>query len=334
MSAPSFRTRLLAGSVLWTIGLLLFVSVVLVVFLATHPRPHMAVFTWFVSVPFAVSAIVGLVCMTVGAAIIWRGLQAVDGLRLRLLDVQRGVATRLSGSYPAEIQPLADDLNVLLAARDERATKAAARAADLAHALKTPLAVLARDADRVARHDAALGASIGVEVARMARQIDHHLSQARIVEAGTAAGVRTVVAPAVDGLFRTLAHLHAERELAFQHDVAAAHAVRCAREDLDEMLGNLLDNACTWGRRQVHVTSAQDDGRLTITVDDDGPGLDASQIPHVLQRGGRVDERLPGTGLGLAIVGDLVELYQGSLALERSPLGGLRVRLTLPAASE
>ena len=295
MSASrSFRSRLVAGSVLWTLGVMLVISVVLVVFLATHPRPHAALFDWFIALPLLVSVIVGLVCMAAGALLIGRAVQAMHLLRARLADVHGGTATRLSGDYPTEIQPLVDDLNTLLAARDERATRAAARAADLAHGLKTPLAVLAHDADRVATHDAALGASLAAQVSRMARQIDYHLSQARVVAAGTVAGLRAPVAPAVDGLFRALGRLHADRELTLVPDIATDHAVRCAPEDLDEMLGNVLDNACTWGRRRVHVTSSRRGDAITITVDDDGDGLDPALMPRVLQRGVRADERVPG----------------------------------------
>lgn len=328
----SFRARLIAGSVLWTLGLLLVVSASLVIFLATHPQPHVTLFTGFVSVPLGASLAVGLSCVAAGALTIWRGWQAVDLLRHRLADVRHGTAPRLSGAYPAEMQPLVDDLNALLAARDERVARAAARAADEAHALKTPLAVLARDADRVAAYDAALAASMHAEIARMARRVDHHLSQSRVVAAGTATGLRSAVAPAVDDLFRALGRLHQERGLRLEHDVASEQAVRCAPEDLDEILGNLLDNACVWARGRVRVSSASRQGRIAVIVDDDGKGVDAALIPQVVQRGGRADERVPGSGLGLAIVRDLVELYDGLLVLERSPLGGLRVTVTLPAA--
>ena len=335
MSASgSFRSQLLAGSILWTFGVMLVISVALVVFLAMHPQPHRTLFDWFISVPLVVSAVVGLACLAAGALTIGRGVHAMDLLRARLADVRRGTAARLAGAYPAEVQPLVDDLNALLEARDARVARAGERAADVAHGLKTPLAVLARDADRVARHDPALAASIGAELSRMARQIDYHLSQARVVAAGTAAGLRAPVRAAVDGLFRALGRLHAERRLSLEQDVAVDHVVRCAPQDLDEMLGNLLDNACTWGRRRIHVSSSVHDGLVTLTVDDDGEGLEPALMPRVLQRGVRADERVPGSGLGLAIVHDLVELYDGSLVLERSPLGGLRVRLTLPGVAE
>ncbi len=329
----SFRTRLLAGSVLWTLGVMLVSAAALVTFLATHPQPHRTLLDSFLAVPLVVSLAIGVACMAAGALAIWRGLQAVDLLRVRLADVHRGTSTRLTGAYPAEVQPLVDDLNVLLDARDQRVARAAARAADVAHGLKTPLAVLARDADRVAAYDAALAASLGTQVSRMARQIDHHLSQARVVAAGATTGLHAPVAPAVDGLFRAIGRLHADRALTLEEDISADHVARCAPEDLDEMLGNLLDNACKWGRSRVRVSSSLHDGRLTVTVDDDGDGLDPTLMPRVLQRGVRADERVPGSGLGLAIVHDLVELYEGSLNLDRSALGGLCVRLTLPSAA-
>ena len=121
-----------------------------------------------------------------------------------------------------------------------------------------------------------------------------------------------------DGLFRAIGRLHAERALTLEQDIAADHVARCAPEDLDEMLGNLLDNACKWGRSRVRVSSSLHDGRLIVTVDDDGEGVDPTLLPRVVQRGVRADERVPGSGLGLAIVHDLVELYEGSLALDRS----------------
>jgi signal transduction histidine kinase len=124
--------------------------------------------------------------------------------------------------------------------------------------------------------------------------------------------------------------LHAERELTIDIDVSPAHEIRGRREDLDEMLGNLLDNACQWARSRVVISASGDDAKLSISVDDDGPGLDPSMRAQVLQRGVRVDQQVRGSGLGLAIVSDLAELYGGSVTLETSPLGGTRARLQLP----
>ena len=163
----------------------------------------------------------------------------------------------------------------------------------------------------------------------MRRQIEYHLAHARAAASGATPGARCLVRDSADGLARTLLRLHADRGVTIQVNVAAEHSVRAQREDLDEMLGNLLDNACKWARTRVIVESSERDGRIVITVDDDGPGLDASMRDVVMQRGVRADEAAPGSGLGLAIVRELAELYGGSISLESAPAGGLRARLEL-----
>jgi signal transduction histidine kinase len=166
----------------------------------------------------------------------------------------------------------------------------------------------------------------------MRRQVDYHLAQARAAGAGAIVGARASVRESADGLVRTLGRLHAGRGLTFVVDVPPAHAVRGQREDLEEMLGNLLDNACRWARSRVELGSSLADGNVVLTVDDDGAGLAPEMSEAVLQRGVRADEAAPGSGLGLAIVRDLAELYGGSIRLERAPAGGVRARLVLPAA--
>ena len=328
----SFRTRLLVGSLLWTVGVVLVLSVLLVLFFATHPQPHVATFRHFMAVPLAVSGTVGLASLVAGGVTIRRGLAAMEQVRARLGDVHAGTAWRLEGRFPKELAPLVADLNALLDARDDRIARAGTRAADLAHALKTPLAVLSHDADRVDRFDATLANSIRHEVTRMARQVDVHLSQARVSAAGAVTGLRTPVGPSVDGVCRALDRIHADRLLALERIVPADLHVRCTADDLDEMLGNLLDNACKWGRQRVQVSAARTGANVVLVVDDDGDGVEEALRPRILQRGVRADQRVPGTGLGLAIASDLAEAYDGSLTLDASPLGGLRVTLTLPAA--
>ncbi|MFP5379891.1 MAG: sensor histidine kinase, partial [Vicinamibacteria bacterium] len=211
--------------------------------------------------------------------------------------------------------------------------RAQRKAGDLAHGLKTPLAVLGREAERAreAGHPA-LADAIAVQVDRMRRQIDYQLSQARAAAGGVTSGVRCAVVESADALARTMLALHAERGIALDTAVDAGHVVRAEREDLEEMLGNLLDNACKWARTTVRVSSARVGGDIALVVDDDGPGVEASQRDAVLARGVRADETAPGSGLGLAIVRDLADLHGGAVALGDSPLGGLRVTLTLPAA--
>ena len=331
----SFRSQLVIGSVLWTIGVLLTVSVLLIVFLATHPEPHRMVLGWAARVPLVLTLSAGAGLMAAGVWRIRQGLSAVDRLRIHLAAVHRGDERQVAGRYPVEVQPLVDDLNALLAEREQRVQRAVAKAGDLAHGLKTPLAVLSADADRVAATGhAELAGSMAAQVDRMRRQIDYHLAHARAAASREVPGLRSLVAPSVEALFRTLERLYAGRPISFQMSVPPAHAVRCQREDLEEILGNLLDNACKWGRTQVRVESLATETGVSIAVDDDGPGLEPSLASEVLRRGVRADQQVPGSGLGLAIVRAPVELYGGTIELTRSPVGGLRGRVQLPSADD
>lgn len=277
---------------------------------------------------FGLLSIVATGLLVAGLSQLRRGLSPFNHLRERLGDVRAGRARRLEGGYPTEVQPVVDDLNALLDDREQRVTRAIAKAGDLAHGLKTPLAVLSQEAARAAAAGQSdLAATIDQQVARMRRQVDYHLAHARAAGPGGAAGARASLKESADGLARTLLRLHADRGLTIRVDVSSDRMVRVQREDLDEMLGNLLDNACKWARSRVTLTSAVADGFVAVIVDDDGPGLDPSMREAVLQRGVRADEAAPGSGLGLAIVSDLAELYGGSIALEPSPDGGVRARL-------
>jgi len=169
------------------------------------------------------------------------------------------------------------------------------------------------------------------KIDRMQRQIDYHLAHARAAASAAAPGARASVAESADGVARALRRLHDGRGLTIDVRAPQEHAVRCQREDLDEMLGNLLENACKWARARVAVQSTVDRDIVAIVVDDDGPGIAADLRESVLQRGVRADQASPGSGFGLAIVRDLAELYGGSIGLDDSPLGGLQARLRLPS---
>ena len=331
----SLRARVLCGSVLWTVGLVLFSFGFISWIFRNHPdmpflgRRGSIHFVWasHAGLVFAIAA----VAMLVGAIQVRRGLAGVTQLRARLGAVREGRETRLSGHYVPEVQPVVDDLNALLEHREQAVRRAVAKAGDLAHGLKTPLALLALEAEREAaagRDDVA--AAIREQVGRMRRQIDYHLAHARAAASGGTAGARSVVAESADGLARTLPRLYVDRSLSIDVGVDPSHSVRVQREDLDEMLGNLMDNACKWARSRIVVSSTETPGSIAITVDDDGSGLAAELRGQVLLRGVRADEKAAGSGLGLAIVRDLAEAYQGSIALSESPLGGLRSTLTLP----
>lgn len=319
----SFRSRILLGTVFWTLGL---IPLLHYLFLVVHHQTRLIPRRYLAS--FFGSA---LVFILVG---IWQfraGLLPFGRLRRQLLALRKGSANRVEGAYPTEVQPLVNDLNALLEHRERIVQRALARAGDLAHGLKTPLAVLAQEADQAhAAGQQEIASTISVQVERMRRQIDYHLAQARAATSGKVPGARCPVLPAVEGLTRTLLRIYAGRGLAIDVNVPPEHSIRGQREDLEEMLGNLLDNACKWAKSRVKIQSVQEGSVVVLIVDDDGPGLAPSMRERVLQRGVRADEAAPGSGLGLAIVRDLAELYQGTIALEDSPMGGLRAQLRLP----
>jgi signal transduction histidine kinase len=319
----SFRGRVLLGTFFWTLGL---IPLLHYLFLVVHHQTRQ-VPSRFLEIFFGSAVLFILIG-------IWQfrvGLLPFGRLRRQLLALRDGSAGRVEGTYPTEVQPLVNDLNALLENRERAIQRALSKAGDLAHGLKTPLAVLAQEADRVeAAGQTEAASTISGQVERMRRQVDYHLAQARAATPGNVPGARCSVLPAVEGLIRTMLRIYAGRGLEIDVDVPPEHSIRGQFEDLEEMLGNLLDNACKWAKSGVKIGSIQENGTVVLTVDDDGPGLPLSMRERVLQRGVRADEASPGSGLGLAIVRDLAELYQGTIALEDSPLGGLRARLRLP----
>ena len=322
----SLRTRLIAGALVWMTAVLVAVIATVVRLTRNHPEIMSHHATHIAMGLLAVASLAG------GLFLVQRAIAPFRTLRTGLSSVRDGRSQSVEGDYPSEVQPLVNDLNALLEDRERAVARALTTAGDLAHGLKTPLAVLAQEAEQsaAAGHDE-LAATLRQLVERMQRQVDYHLARSRATATAHAApGLRCAVLPSVEALVRTMRRLHAERELAFDVDVPAAHEIRGRREDLDEMLGNLLDNACKWARTRVAISSSMNDMKVSIMVDDDGPGLDRSLREQVLQRGVRADQRAGGSGLGLAIVSDLAELYGGSVILETTPLGGTRARLELP----
>ena len=327
----SLRLRLMLAAALWTMGLFAVAGIVLTRLIFENPHAPRIFHGMFMHGHW--TPILAAVCLIAGAWHLGRAVLPISQLRARLGAVHEGREPRVAGTYPAEVQPLVDDLNALLAHHEVMVARAQSRAGDLAHGLKTPLAVLANEASRVeASGHAELAASLQQQIDRMRRQIEYHLAHARAAAGPATPTDRASLVESAEGLARALRRLHADRGLAIDVDVAADHVVRCRREDLDEMLGNLLDNACKWARTRVVVHSTATDGDVVIVVDDDGPGLDPSKRAAVLQRGVRADEAAPGSGLGLAIVRDLADLHHGSIALAASPAGGVRAELRLPQA--
>jgi signal transduction histidine kinase len=333
VSRGSLRARIVSAAILWSIGLFLG-GLVLSTAIMLHHRQYAFLLHGFVDVHQGIALAIMVICLFFGVRFVRRGLSPLAQLRTRLGEVHAGLERRVGGQYPSEVQPLVDDLNALLSHRDETVRRAIAKAGDLAHGLKTPLAILAHEADRArAAGHTDLADTLGAQIGRMHRQIDYHLAHARAAASGATPGAQCLVRDSAEGLVRTLERLHASRGISIDNRVDSSHVVRVQREDLDEMLGNLLDNACKWARRHVAVSTASTRGFVEIYVDDDGSGVEPGKRDVVLKRGVRADEAAPGSGLGLAIVRDLAELYGGSIALEAAPMGGLRARLRLPAVA-
>jgi signal transduction histidine kinase len=261
------------------------------------------------------------------------GLQPLRKVSEALARIRDGQARRLVGHFPTEIAPLAGELNSLIQHSEEVVGRARTHVSNLAHFLKTPLSVLAAEADAHEKDAAAapLAEMVKRQVFAMRRQVDHYLSRARAAGSLDVLGNRTQVSAVMDDLSRVIARIHMVRGIHIESDCADDVFFRGERQDLEEMLGNLIDNGCKWAASRVRVACAQTPGRLVLTVEDDGPGLSAEQRTQVGARGERLDESVPGSGLGLAIVRDISKLYGGFFTLDASPLGGLLARLELPA---
>jgi signal transduction histidine kinase len=257
------------------------------------------------------------------------GLQPLRRVSEALARIREGKARRLEGRFPSEIAPLAAELNSLIEHSAEVVARARTHVSNLAHFLKTPLTVLSSEASA---EPGPLADSVQRQVQTMRRQVDHYLARARAAGAIDALGNRTPVKPVLEDLARVLSRIHLERNIDIVLDCVPQLAFRGERQDLEEMAGNLMDNACKWAKTRVSVTAIRLEGaQFSLRVGDDGPGLDPHERTLVGERGERLDESVPGSGLGLAIVRDIAKLYGGALELDESSLGGLETRLTLPA---
>jgi signal transduction histidine kinase len=271
---------------------------------------------------------VGLIVLTILQTIY--GLWPLRKLRTGIAAMRRGEKARLDEAMPREVAPMVDELNELVAHNERQAEEARRHAGNLAHALKTPLTVIMNAATA---RDPDLADLVVRESATMRRQVDHHLARARAVGRRGAAQARAEVWGSVDAVERAVARIYPAARLDSDGDRVAA--VRMERQDLDEILGNLVENAAKYGGGSVFVTvePADASGMVAILVEDDGAGISEADRAKLFDRGVRLDSSKPGTGLGLAIVRDVVEIYGGSVTLEESEdLGGLAVRLLIPAA--
>jgi signal transduction histidine kinase len=261
------------------------------------------------------------------------GLAPLSRITDSLAAIRAGRAERLAGDFPEEIAPLARETNALIEANKEIVERARTHVGNLAHALKTPLSVMVNEAN--ARPDDPFTAKVLEQAEIMRDQVARHLERAHIAARVSVVGSITEVEPVVTALARTMEKIHHNRAIAIEVTVDPALQFRGERPDLEEMIGNLVDNACKWASSHVAITAARARSgareMLKVTVDDDGRGLSAGEREQVAKRGQRLDQSKPGSGLGLSIVVELASLYGGGLVLGEAPLGGLRAELTLPA---
>ncbi|MCC5996268.1 MAG: sensor histidine kinase [Oceanicaulis sp.] len=282
---------------------------------------------------FALAAIALLAAfagaLAAGVVVLVRlGLAPVLRMGEAVAQVRDGKAEWVSGDFPREIKPLAEELNALLDHSREVVDRARTHVGNLAHALKTPLTVLGNEARG---QSGALAELVTRQTRAMTDQVEHHLRRARAAANARAIGARTPADAVIGDLARTLRRIYARRGVEIDERAEPGAVFRGERQDLEDLAGNLLDNACKWATGRVRVSARPGaPGRLEIVVEDDGPGLSEEQRRQALARGVRLDEQAPGTGLGLAIVTDLARAYGGELTLDASPLGGLRARLDLP----
>jgi signal transduction histidine kinase len=258
-----------------------------------------------------------------------RALKPLEHVRQQIAQLQQGQRSELDAQAPEELEPLVAQINHLLAHTEETLKRSRNALGNLGHALKTPLAVLISLADReeLAAYPA-LRATLREQLQQIEQRLSRELGRARL--AGEALpGARFDCAQELPGLFATLAMIH-DHGLSLDWTAPDGLVVQRDREDLLELLGNLMDNACKWADRRVQLELVEEGGMLRIHVDDDGPGIEPQRREDVLGRGTRLDEQVAGHGLGLGIVRDIVEAWGGSIALQDSPLGGLRVLLELP----
>lgn len=282
---------------------------------------------FFLSILFVTLALAAAVQVVLGLAPLNRLKDAIARLR-------SGDCPRLQGQFPAEVEPLIKDFNNVLETNEQTVERARTQAADLAHAIKTPLAVMATALDQASQDHEASPRFVGLlkdQISTMRSQVDWRLQRARASSHASLFAALVPVDEAIDALLRAMRKIHGQRNVTFESITNdGALVFRGEIQDFEEMLGNLLDNAGKWAQSKVRVSAARQAGSLVVVVEDDGPGIEPALRKKAAARWTRMDEQTPGTGLGLAIVRDLIERYQGQMELDRSSLGGLLVKLTLP----
>ncbi len=262
------------------------------------------------------------------------GLTPLNALHKGVMDIRNGRRPRLPRSYPAEVMPLVDEMNGLLDAQEQTIERARAWTADLAHGLKTPLTVLTSEAQRLRLEGSEpIADSLEALAENMRRRVDRELIRARLMSGMQSRPQQVDCRELIEGIIRTLQRIPGGERLSWSLHMPEKLMIALAPDDAAELLGNLLENASKWAKTQIRL-SAEAGEPVSILIEDDGEGVPPDQLSRLGQRGLRLDEKIQGTGLGLAIAMDIADAYAGSIVFESSSLGGLAVRLTLPARRE
>lgn len=300
-------------------------------FAAADRRPALIEAQRFSTTLYIALAALGLGLLAMVALQVNVGLAPLSRLRADVAEVRRGKRARLDGEYPTEVSPLTSELNALLDHNRAVVDRARTHVGNLAHALKTPISILLNEARA---EKGQLADLVGRQAEAMSRNVDHYLQRAQAAARAETMGARTDVRPVLDDIARTLERLFGrQKDIDILVEPGPALVFRGERQDLEEMAGNLMENACKYGGGQVTVAAREGAGAnvLEIVIGDDGAGLPEEAREAVLKRGVRLDETAPGQGLGLSIVAEFARLYGGELELGESPLGGLQATLRLPA---
>ena len=283
-------------------------------------------FTWQIVITLTILAL--FLILTIAVQVRF-GLQPLSKLRKDIAKIRSGELPNLQEDVPDEVTPVVEEINALLDHNSTMLAKARAQAANLAHALKNPLTVMRNEA---AMLDDERGRILQDQSLIITRNIERHLARAQAAGSDSTSTAHTLVAPVVDDLLFSMQLLHKSRNLEFSTRLENGISFSGDTQDLEEMLGNLLDNAGKWAKHKVDIIGNINNGQLQLIVQDDGPGIDDKHIDQITKRGRRLDETVAGSGLGLDIISDIAEIYKGSLNLSRSGLGGLKAILTLPGS--
>ncbi|MGF1863297.1 ATP-binding protein [Photobacterium profundum] len=274
-----------------------------------------------------------LIIMAIGIlALTWLqvswSLSPLRKLQQNLKKVRNGELTELTGVYPTEVKPVIDDLNALLFHYQELLERARNHSGNLSHALKTPIAILNNE---VAQLNDADKTKLTPALLQLQQHIDYHLGRARMAGAANILTAKTAPSSRVDAISMAMDKIYAHREVILVNELDSDLSIAVEKRDLDEIVGNLIENSYKWANSLIRVhQQSVDTDTVSIVIEDDGPGIAEDECNEALKRGIRLDESTPGTGLGLNIANELAHSYRGELILSRSPLGGLKAEITLP----